>query len=320
MLAASRAFATIAFILSGCALAWSQSTSTQPVTFVVSFAAGGAADVIARVVAQRLGDRFGRKMVVENRGGGGGNLAARAVSQTAPDGTTILATTSALAVNDTASRNKGYQTEDLRAIAVVASSPDILAVHPSNPAKTVGDFVRNARGKSITFGTPGVGTTPAIAAEYFFREIAKVDAVHVPFSGGAPAVAAGIGNHIDLVVASVPTASAQVNDGSLRGIGIPNPTRSSSVPEVPTYAEGGFPDFVSAIWVGFFAPARTPDAIVTELNAEIVEVLKESAVQQKLRMLGFDPMLTTPAQATAFFKSEVERWGKMSRAIGFWAD
>lgn len=320
MRATGRSVAIFASIVFGCTVASAQTPGPQSTTFVVSFAAGGAADVIARVVAQRLGDRFGRKVVVENRGGAGGNLAARFVSQAAADGATILVTTSALAVNDTASRNKGYATEDLRAIAIAASSPDILAVHPSNPAKTVGDFVRNARGKSFSYGTPGVGTTPAIAAEYFFREIAKLEAVHVPFSGGAPAVAAGIGNHIDLVVASVPTAAAQVSEGSLRGIGIPSAKRSLSVPDVPTYSEGGFPDFFSAIWVGFFAPAKSPDHTIGALNSEITEILKEPAVQQKLITLGFETMDTTPADAASFLKSEIARWATMSRAVGFSSD
>jgi tripartite-type tricarboxylate transporter receptor subunit TctC len=299
---------------------WAQSSGSQTVTFVVGFAPGGAADVIARLVAQRLGDRFGRKAVVENRGGAGGNIAARAVSAAAPDGASILVTTSGIAVAETTSRNKGFSTDDLRTVAIPASGPDLLAVHPSNPAKNMGEFVTNAKDKNITFGTPGVGTTPAIAAEYFFKEVAKIKAVHVPYTGGAPAVAAGIGNHIDLVVASVPTASAQVNDGLLRGIGIPTPARSASVPSVPTYAEGGYPDFFSSIWVGFFAPVKTPDEVVARLNAEINEIMKEPEAQQKLKSLGFEPMLKTTAEANAFLKSEVEKWGKMSRAIGFSTD
>ncbi len=297
---------------------WAQ-TSAQTLTFVVSFAPGGIADVVARLVAQRLGER-GPKVVVENRAGAGGNLAARAVSAAPPDGSTILATTTALAVNDTASRNKGYATEDLRTVAIVALSPDVMGVHPSNPAKDLGEFVRNAKPKGFTFGSPGLGTSPYIAAEYFFREVAKIDAVHVPFSGGAPAVAAAIGNHVDLVAVALPTAASQIEQGALRGIGLANPTRNSFVPNVPTYGETGFPNFYSATWVGFFAPAKTSDAAVAKLNADINEVLKDAAAQQKLKAVGFDAIIKTHPEAADYFRSEVASWGKMSRAIGFSAD
>src|SRR5215469_6863656 len=151
-----------------------QTYPTQNITFVVGFAAGGIADVIARLVGQKLSERLGHTVVVENRGGAGGNLAAKAVSIAAPDGYTILATTTALAVNETASKSKGFSVDDLRPVAIVAYSPDVLAVHPSNPAKDMREFIANGRAKSFTFGGPGVGTGPHIAAEYFFREVAKV--------------------------------------------------------------------------------------------------------------------------------------------------
>jgi tripartite-type tricarboxylate transporter receptor subunit TctC len=288
----------------------------QTITFVVSFAPGGVADVIARLVAQKLGDQTGQKVVVENRAGAGGNLAARTVANAAPDGATFLVTTSALAVNDTAARNKGYNTEDLRAVTIAASTADVLAVHPSNPAKDLGELVKNARDKSINYGTAGVGTSPHIAAEYFFREIAKVKAVHVPFTGGPPAVAAVVGNHIDVYAGAMPSAVGQIRDGLLRGIGLAGPNRSSALPNVPTYAETGFPDFYSIIWVGFFAPAKTPDEIVVRLNNQINEILKEPEAQQKLRGTGFDPIIQSHAEATTQFKNDVASWGKMVRAIG----
>jgi tripartite-type tricarboxylate transporter receptor subunit TctC len=159
-----------------------QGFPTQTITFQVAFAAGGIADVVARLVAQRLSERLAHTVVVENRGGAGGNLAAKAVSGAAPDGHTILVTTTSLAVNETATRNKGFSADDLRAIAIVAFSPDVFAVHPSNPAKDLREFINS--GKSFTYGSAGVGTGPHIGAEYFFREVAKVQALHVPFAGG----------------------------------------------------------------------------------------------------------------------------------------
>src|SRR5881227_2807533 len=269
-LSAFRAVPCLLLIASATGLAQplsAQSFPTQTITFQVAFAAGGIADVVARLVGQRLIERLARTVVVENRGGAGGNLAAKAVSGAAPDGHTILVTTTSLAVNETATRNKGFSADDLRAVAIVAFSPDVLAVHPSNPAKDLREFIKNP--KSFTYGSAGVGTGPHIGAEYFFREVAKVQAVHVPFTGGAPAVAAGVGNHVDAVVLSLPTVVPAIRQGLLRGLGLASATRNSAVPDVPTYGEMGFPNVYSGSWVGFFAPAKTPDAVVAKLNVEI---------------------------------------------------
>ena len=292
----------------------------QPTTFVVSFAAGGIADVVARLVAQELGERGAGRFVIENRAGAGGNVAARVVSGAAADGNTVLVTTTALAINAAASRNKGYATEDLRAIAIVALASDVMAVHPSNGAQTMQQLIGRAGDKGITFGTPGLGTGPYIAAAYFYQEIAKIRALHVPFSGGAPAIAAAIGNHVDVINVSLPTAQSQIEQGALRGLGIPSPRRNSALPNVPTYAEAGFPNFYSATWVGFFAPARAPDTVVEKLNAEINEVITSSSSQQKLKTIGFEPMIKTLAESEEYARNEVTLWGKMSQAIGFSID
>jgi tripartite-type tricarboxylate transporter receptor subunit TctC len=297
-----------------------QTYPTQNITFTVAFAAGGIADVIARLVGQKLSERIKQTVVVENRGGAGGNLAAKAVSAAAADGYTILATTTALAVSETATKNKGFSTDDLRAIAIVALSPDVFAIHPSNPAKDLAEFIRNGKQKSFTYGSAGVGTGPHIGAEYFFREVAKVQAVHVPFTGGGPAVQSAIGNHVDAVVLTLPTVVPPITQGLLRGIGLASATRNSAVPNVPTYGEMGFPNVYSGSWVGFFAPAKAPELVFAKLNAEINEIMKEPEVQQKIRSIGFEPLLKTQAEAADYFGSEVATWGKMTRAIGFSSD
>ncbi len=297
--------------------AQAQPYPTQNITFTVAFPAGGIADVIARLVGQKLGERLKHTVVVENRGGAGGNIAAKAVSAATADGHAILATTTALAVNETASRNKGFSAGDLRAIAIVAFSPDVLAVHPSNPAKDLKEFLANGKDKSFTFGSAGVGTGPHIAAEYFFAEVAKVKAVHVPFTGGAPAVQSAIGNHVDSIALTLPTVVPPITQGLLRGIGLASATRISAVPNVPTYGEMGFPDFYSGSWVGFFAPAKTPDAVVARLNAEINQIMKEPEAQEKLKTLGFEPIIKTQTEAADYFKREIAIWGRMTRAIGF---
>jgi len=316
-----RALLLAALAVSGFAPpAAAQTYPAQNVTVMVAFAAGGIADVVARLVGQKLTERLGQTVVVENRGGAGGNLAARAVASAAPDGYTLLATTSALAVNDTASRNKGYATEDLRAVAIVAVSPDVLAVHPSNPAKDLREFIATARDKSFTYGSAGVGTGPHIGAEYFFREVAKVKAVHVPFTGGAPAVTAAVGNHVDAVVLTLPTVTPQITQRSLRGLGLASPTRNSAVPDVPTYGEMGFPNVYSGSWVGFFAPAKTPDVLIAKLNGEINAILRQDEAQQRLKTIGFEAIFKTPVEAADYFKAEIANWGKMVRAIGVTVD
>jgi len=307
-----------AAVTGGARPASAQAYPTQTITFQVAFAAGGIADVVARLVGQKLSERLGYTVVVENRGGAGGNLAAKSVSGAAPDGHSVLVTTTSLAVNETATRNKGFSADDLRAIAIVAFSPDILAVHPSNPAKDLREFIKNP--KSFAYGSAGVGTGPHIGAEYFFREVAKVQAVHVPFTGGAPAVAAAVGNHVDAIVLTLPTVVPPITQGLLRGLGLASATRNSAVPDVPTYGEMGFPNVYSGSWVGFFAPGRTPDAVVAKLNAETNAIMRENEAQQKLKTIGFDVMIKSMAETSDYFRSEVARWGEMTRAIGYSSD
>ncbi|HEY1364929.1 MAG TPA: tripartite tricarboxylate transporter substrate binding protein [Xanthobacteraceae bacterium] len=297
-----------------------QSYPERNITCLVAFAAGGIADVIARLVAQGLGERIHHTVVVENRGGAGGSLAAKVVSTAAADGYTILATTTALAVSESAVRNKGFSIDDLRPIAIVALSPDVIAVHPSNPAKDLREFINSGKDRSFTYGSAGVGTGPHIGAEYFFREIAKVKAVHVPFTGGAPAVQSAIGNHVDAVVLTLPTVVPAISQGLLRGIGLASASRNPAVAEVPTYGEMGFPEVYSGSWVGFFAPAGVPDPVVAILNDAINRIIREPQAQQKIKAIGFEPLFMGPTETAGYFRREVASWTRMTRAIGFATD
>jgi len=284
---------------------------------IVAFPAGGLADIIGRLVSNKLAERLKQSFVVENRGGAGGNLAAKFVAGAAPDGYTLLTTTSALAVNHTASKNKGFETSDLRPVAFVAYSPDVFAVHPSNPAKNLKEFIEAARTKSFTYGSAGPGTGPQIGAEYFFREVAKVKYVHVPFQGGAPAITAVLGNHVDSIVLTLPPVTPHIRSGALRGLGVANETRNKAIPDVPTYGEMGFPNVYSGSWVAVFAPAKTPDAVVAKLNAEINAAMKDQDALDRLAKAGFDPVRKDLTQSNAYFKGAIERWGTMVTAIGF---
>jgi len=294
-----------------------QSYPSQNVTVIVAFPAGGLADIIARLVASKLEGRLKHSVVVENRGGAGGNIAAKMVAGTAPDGYTLLVTTSGLAANLTASKNRGFEQSDLRPVAFVAFSPDVIAVHPSNPAKTLKEFIANAKEKSFTYGSAGAGTGPQIGAEYFFKEVAKVKYIHVPFQVGAPAITAALGNHVDSLVLTLPPVAPHIKSGALRGLGVANATRNKAIPDVPTYGEMGYPDVFSGSWVAVFAPGKTPNAVVEKLNTEINAGMKEPDALEKLAKAGFDPVVKNVAEGNDYFKSQVESWGKMVKAVGF---
>jgi tripartite-type tricarboxylate transporter receptor subunit TctC len=222
-----------------------------------------------------------------------------------------------VAINETLRPNKGFAASDLKPIAIVASSPESLVTSPSNPAANLADFLKAEKGKNITFGSAGVGSGSHIAAEYFFKEIAKISATHVPFQGGAPAIAATIGNQIDLLATTLGGgAAAQIASGKLKGLGVASAKRAGVTPNVPTYAEAGYPNFEASSWVGVFAPANTSPEIVTMLNATIEEVMKDPALRQKLTSIGFDPIEGSQAQAETYFKAEVEKWGKMVKTLG----
>lgn len=297
--------------------ALAQSYPSQNITNIVAFPAGGLADIIGRLVSTKLAERLKQSVVVENRGGAGGNIAAKAVAGAAPDGYTLLTTTSGLAANLTASKNRGFEQTDLRPVAFVAYSPDVLAVHPSNPAKTLKEFLANAKDKSFTYGSAGPGTGPQIGAEYFFREVAKVKYVHVPFQGGAPAITAVLGNHVDSIVLTLPPTVPHIRSGALRGLGVANDKRNPAIPDVPTYGEMGFPNVIVGSWVGVFVPGKTPDAVVAKLNAEINALIKDKDSLERLAKAGFDPVEKNLADTNAYFKSEVARWATMVNSIGF---
>ncbi len=185
----------------------------------------------------------------------------------------------------------------------------MLAVHPANPAKDLKEFIANGRKASFTYASAGVGTAPHIGAEYLFKEVAKVQSVHVPFTGGAPATTAALGNHVNALVLTLPTVTPHIVEGRLRGLGVASDKRVPAVKDVPTYREMGF-DVLSGSWVGFFAPAKTPDAVVLKLNAEINELMKAPDVQAKLAQIGFDPIFKNLRRDRRLFQKRSRQLGQ----------
>jgi tripartite-type tricarboxylate transporter receptor subunit TctC len=264
-----------------------------------------------------LSERLRQSVVVENRGGAGGNIAAAFVAHAAPDGYTLLATTTALAINETLRVDKQFSSSDFKTIAIAASSPEALVTSVNNPAKDLAEFVKAAKGSTINFGSAGVGSGSHIEAEYFFKVLAKSPAQHIAFQGGAPAINAAIGDQIDLLATTLGGgAAAQIVGGKLKGLGIAADKRIAVVPNVPTYAEQGFPGFTAASWVGFFAPAKTDTQIIATLNTAINEIIKSPEIQSRLTNIGFDPIVGSQAQAEDMFKAEVGKWGNMVKALG----
>jgi tripartite-type tricarboxylate transporter receptor subunit TctC len=322
----ARSWSGIVAIASAGVLALAQGASgetaypQQTITLVVAFAAGGLADGLARIIGQRLTDRFGQNVVIENRSGAGGTVAARAVATAASDGYTLLVTTTAIAINDTLYKRKGYETEDLKPVAIIATTPELIAVNAGSPIRTLKELLQTARARSMTFGSAGVGTGSFIAAQYFFKALAQVDVVHVPFAGGAPAINAAIGRHVDVLAASMPPVVPHVESGALRALALAAPVRSPVLPDVPTFEELGYPGFHAASWVGVFAPAGTDREVMLRLNTALNDMLRESGMKTWLKRFGLRPLHNSEREAAQLLRAEIETWGRMVRTLGLAAD
>jgi tripartite-type tricarboxylate transporter receptor subunit TctC len=293
-----------------------QTYPSRTITMVVAFPAGGYADTFARVLADRLSVKLGQSVVVENRGGAGGNIGAGTVAHAAADGYTLLATTASVAVNETYYKNKNYTAADLRAIAISAGAPESLSVAPNDPIKNLAELVQAGRTKPFNYASPGVGTSSHVAAAYFFKMLAKIEPVQVPFQGGAPAVNAVLGGHVQVLVGTLPGYAGPLAAGQLRGLAVASEQRVPGFTNIPTYGEGGYPGFVAETWVGVFAPAKVDDAVAQKLNAAINEIASEPQTQARLAKLSMQTRVRTLPDTEAYFRSEMAKWGKMVEAIG----
>ena len=285
------------------------------VTMIVGFAAGGFADNVARVIATRLGERWKQSVIVQNMPGAGGNIAARSVSIAPPDGYTLLATTTSLAINETANKDKGFSVDALAPIAFPVEAPELLASNPKSGISTMADALAKARTGALYLGTSGIGSGSHISAEYFFKVLAKVDVKHIPFPGGNPALLALMTGDVNLM-ASTSTVTTSILSGELAGIAVGSARRTPILPDVPTYAELGYPGFTPGSWSGFFAPAGTPPAILDLINATVNEVIADEDIRRQFSRVGLVARQAPRAEVAAYFRSEVARWSEMVKAIG----
>ena len=303
--------------------AFSQSTPwpSKPIKLVVAFAPGGPADIIARFLSQRLSDRLKQPVVVENRGGAGGNVAAQAMVRADADGYNLLVTTSAFTVNPALSRKAGYDPiKDFTAINIVAGTPNLLVASPALPVQNLKDVFKLAKTQNLSFGTAGGGTTPHLSAEYLFKSLAKVNIVHAPYTGASPALSAVMGNQIELASVALPAAVALVKAEKVKPLAVTSAQRVAAMPNVPTVAELGFPGFNFATWVGVFAPAKTPADIVARLNSELNLILFIPEFQQQLAQAGFNPMGGSLNKASDYVKSELVKYAKVVKETGITAE
>lgn len=308
-----------------CALAHAQPAndfSSRPIRIVVPFAAGGATDVIARVVGQKVADQLGQPVVVDNKAGASGNIGAVTVARAAPDGYTILMATSSHAINATLYKKLDYSlTQDFAALSNLASVPLVLVVNPGVPAKSVrelADFAK-AQGDKVNFASGGTGTASHLAGEQF-NTLVGTRMLHVPYKGGAVAQTDLIGGQVQAMFANLPEVLTQVQAGKLRPLAITGKARRPNLPAVPTFAEAGYPQMDARSWFGLFAPAGTPAPIVAKLSASIAQAVADPAVQARLKELGADPIGDRHEAFQPFVAQEVKRWGALVERSGANAD
>jgi tripartite-type tricarboxylate transporter receptor subunit TctC len=307
----------IAFLLAFAACgasAQAQNYPSKPIHFVIPFAPGGPADIIARLTGQKLTEILGQPVVVESRAGAGGNIGAAAVAKSAPDGYTALVTTSAFAVNVSLTPNPGYDAErDFIPAAVVAKQANLVFVHPSVPAKNLAELLAYAKTAKLAFASPGSGTTPHLTAENLFNVISKLGMPAIHFRGAGPSAAAVVGGEPPVGAGALATPLPFVKSGKLRALAVSSPSRVAALPEVPTFAESGFPGVNDETWIGIFLPAGTPAPIVQKLNESVNQALQSADMRERLAALAFEPVGGTPREFSDYVKAEIAKWGKVVR-------
>jgi tripartite-type tricarboxylate transporter receptor subunit TctC len=299
-------------------IAWAQAWPAKPIRAIVAGGAGSVVDVVPRVVFEQLSKQLGQPIVVENRTGAGGTIAVAAVAKADPDGYTILAQSSALAVAPWFHPNLSYDTvRDISGIAPIGSVPNVLVTSPLKGAKTIQAFVAAAKASpgSFNYTSTGVGTATHMSAERF-RVSAGIEAVHVPVKSGPEALTEILSGRADFYFCPIGTALPFIREGKLSGLVVSGERRAPELPEVPTTSEAGFANADYILWLGLFAPVRTPRSLVDRLHGETVKAMQAGSVQEKLAILGVTPMSMTPEQFDAHIKDEIASNGLLVKAAG----
>lgn len=291
-----------------------QGYPNKPIRIVIPFAPAGPADMIGRLTGQKLSEILGQPVIIDNRGGAGGNLGAAVVAKAAADGYTFLLTTSAFAVNVTLSPKSGYDAErDFIPVAVVAKQANLIFVNPALPVKSLSDLLALAKNGKLSFASPGSGTTPHLTAENFFNLSAKLEMPAIHYRGAGPAITAVVGGEVPVGAGALSTPLPFVKNGRLRALAVSSEKRVASLPDVPTFTEAGFPGYSDDTWIGIFAPTGTSAAIIQRINDAINQMLQTGEVKERLSAMAFEPVGGSAAQFGDYVKAEISKWGKVVR-------
>lgn len=314
-----KALAAAALAVTGIAPAAAQTFPNKPINIIVPFSAGGTTDILARIVGQALGTELGQSVIIDNRPGAGGNIGGQAAARAPADGYTLfMGTVGTHAINAALYKKMPFDPiKDFAPLSRVANVPNLLVAHPSQPYKTVQELITYAKANPgmVNFGSSGSGSSIHLSGE-LFKSMAKVDMVHVPYKGSAPAVTDLLGNQIGIMFDNMPSAIQHVRSGKLRPIAVTTAKRSPELPNVPTIAEAGVPGYEATSWFGLWAPAGTPAPVLSKLHASLAKVLKDPAVIKKIGDQGGEVVIDTPAEFDAFIKAEAVKWGKVVKESG----
>ena len=301
------------------ALASAQAYPTRPIRILVPSTPGGSVDTLARMVSRHLSEKWNQQVVVDNRAGAGGVIAAELAAKASPDGhTLIMGTVASMATNVSLTRNLSYHpTRDFDPVTLVAAQQLMLVVNPSVPAESVADLLRLARAKpgQLTFASAGNGSGGHLSGE-LFRMLTGIDIVHVPYKGVSQAMLDVVSGQVTMSFASVISGTPQVRSGKLRALAVTGLRRSPAQPDVPTMIEAGIKGYESSTWYGLLAPKGTPRPIVMKLHQEVVALLQQPATRERLLAEGAEPVGNTPDQFRAFIDAEIAKWGRIIRGAG----
>ncbi len=295
-----------------------QAYPNRPLRFIVPYAAGGNGDIVSRIIAQKLITQIGQQIVIDNRGGAGGNIGAELAARAAPDGYSIMLGTNTHVINMSLFPKLGYDIQrDFAPVTRTTSAPMVLIIHPSLPAKTIKEFIALAKANpnKLNYATGGSGSSAHVITE-LFRSMAGVQLVHVAYKGVAQGTTDLIAGQIQMQFNSPATALAHMQTGRVRALAISTAARSIAAPGLPTIAESGLPGFDASIWQGIFVPARTPPEMIARLNREIVAVLNANDIRDQLHAQGLDALPSTPEQFGVFVRDEIAKWAKVIKVSG----
>lgn len=311
------AFAACAAMAAPVAVA--QNYPAKPIRLIVAFPAGGSTDIIARLVGQRLGERLGQQVIVDNRGGAGGTIGTEIAAKATPDGHTLtMGTTSTHVIAPAAYAKVNYDpVKDFEPLTLVASTPYLLVLHPGVKANNLKEFIALAKSQpgKMNFASAGTGSTTQLAME-MLKLAAGIDVVHVPYNGNGPAGTAVLGGQVQALFGSMPAVLPHAQAGRVRPIGVGTVKRSPALPNVPTVAESGFPGFEVSLWLGFFAPKGTPKPVLARLQKELTDIANNAEMKAAFEKNGASAVTNTPAEMNVLMKTELEKYGKVVKAVG----